>query len=71
MQIGRVQYIDGGPPGRVAPVEHVAEPIGEVRHRVENACLSDAEWEFACWLGDTPAGDEVAKRAVDGERNSQ
>lgn len=43
MQIGRVQCIDGGPPGRVAPVEHIAEPIGEVRQRVENACRSDAE----------------------------
>lgn len=61
MQIGRVQCIDGGPPGRVAPVEHIAEPIGEVRQRVENACRSDAESEFACWLVDTLAGDEVAR----------
>lgn len=56
VEVGRVEYIDGGPPGRVAPVRHVAEPLAVVRERVEDAVASAREpmdWEFSCWVVST------------------
>lgn len=67
--IGRVEYVDAKtPPGSVAPVRHVAEPIELVRDRVRRACASASdwhEWAFSCWLVNTATGDLVARRALD------
>ncbi len=67
--IGRVEYVDPTtPPGTVAPVKHVAEPISVVKDRVQQACASASEWHdwaFSCWLVNTNAGDLIARRALD------
>ena len=66
-RVGRIQYIDGGPPGRVAPVEHIEEPLPSVRARVEAACATAQEWgdwAFSCWVVNTPGGDAAAREAV-------
>lgn len=66
LRLGRVQYIDGGPPGRVAPVEHIAEPLAQVRARVEEACRSASDWgdwAFSCWSVNTDEGDDIARHS--------
>lgn len=53
IDVGRIEYVEGGPPGRVAPVRHVAEPLSVVRERVEAATASagqSTDWEFSCWV---------------------
>jgi hypothetical protein len=53
IEVGRIEYVDGGPPGRVAPVRHVAEPLSVVRQRVAADIASASEqtdWEFSCWV---------------------
>jgi hypothetical protein len=65
LRVGHTEYIDGGPPGRVAPVKHVQEPIDDVRTRVVEDCLSGSDWEYSCWVVNTDAGDEVARRALE------
>jgi hypothetical protein len=53
IEVGRVEYLDGGPPGRVAPVRHIAEPLAVARQRVEAAVAAarqPADWEFSCWV---------------------
>jgi len=71
VRLGRIQYIDGGPPGRQAPVEHIEEPLSSVRARVEAACAAAqewADWAFSCWVVNTPGGDAAARAAVGGTR---
>jgi hypothetical protein len=53
IDVGRIVYVDGGPPGRVAPVRHIAEPLSVVRERVEAEIASadqPTDWEFSCWV---------------------
>ena len=53
IEVGRVEYQAGGPPGRAAPVQHVAEPLDVVRQRVEAevaAARQPTDWEFSCWV---------------------
>jgi hypothetical protein len=53
IEVGRIEYVDGGPAGRVAPVRHVAEPLSVVRERVEAeiaAAVQPTDWEFSCWV---------------------
>jgi hypothetical protein len=53
IDVGRVEYADGGPPGRVAPVRHIVEPLDVVRQRVEAEIASASQptdWEFSCWV---------------------
>lgn len=53
IEVGRVEYVDDGPPGRVAPVRHVAEPLAVVRKRVEGALAhagQPTDWESSCWV---------------------
>jgi len=68
MRVGRTEYIDGGPPGRVAPVKHVDEAFDDVRARVGRACASGEGWEWSCWVVNTPQGDAMAARALETER---
>jgi hypothetical protein len=69
VKVGRIEYIDRGQPGRLAPVEHIAEPLDDVAARVVKACRDvDAEWHqwaFACWVVNTDAGDQVARHAME------
>lgn len=37
VKVGPMQYADKGPPGRVAPVMHVEEPIKDAKARVREA----------------------------------
>lgn len=67
IRVGRIEYVDGGPPGRVAPVRHVEEPLEEVKRRVLGRCQADDEWEWACWVVNTDTGDEVARRVLEQE----
>jgi hypothetical protein len=53
IDVGRLEYVDGGPPGRVTPLRHVAEPLAAVRQRVEAEIASARrpdDWEFSCWV---------------------
>jgi hypothetical protein len=53
IDVGRLEYLDGGPPGRVAPLRHVPEPLADVRQRVEDeiaSALRPNDWEFSCWV---------------------
>lgn len=68
IRVGRIEYIDGGSPGRVAPVRHVPEDLARVRRRVEDACRAATEeddWAYACWVVTTPEGDALARSALD------
>jgi hypothetical protein len=70
IRIGRVVYADANQPaGTVAPVKHVSEPVDEVRRRVMAACARAAagqsDWEWACWIVNTPAGDNVARHVLE------
>jgi hypothetical protein len=71
IRIGRIEYIDGGPPGRVAPVKHVSEPIDVVRQRVvshlESGDQSD-NWRWLCWVVNTEFGDLAARHAREEEK---
>jgi hypothetical protein len=58
ISVGRIEYIDGGPPGRVAPVRHIPEALDAVRARVEaavSAAKVSIDWEFSCWIVATDA----------------
>jgi len=61
VSVGHSEYLDGGPPGRFAPVKHVQEPIGDVKARVVEACTNGADWEWFCWVVNTADGDERAQ----------
>jgi hypothetical protein len=67
IRVGALEYVDGGPPGRVAPLEHVAEELGVVRTRVENALATanqSTDWAFHCWIVNTPQGDDLARQTT-------
>lgn len=61
VSVGHLEYLDGGPPGRFAPVEHVQERIGDVKTRVIEACANGTDWEWSCWVVNTADGDERAQ----------
>ncbi|MET3568184.1 hypothetical protein ABIC47_003700 [Leifsonia sp. 563] len=66
ISVGRMEYIDGGPPGRHAPVRHVPEALEDVRARVQSEVAASevaTDWEFACWIVATEAGLGVAEEA--------
>lgn len=53
IQVGRIEYIDGGRPGRVAPVRHVSESLDVVRRRVDESVKAGQtwdEWAYSCWV---------------------
>jgi hypothetical protein len=53
IDVGRLEYVDRGPPGRVAPLRHVAEALAAVRQRVKAEIASARgpdDWEFSCWV---------------------
>ena len=56
-----MQYVDDGPPGRVAPVMHVEESITVEKARVLGACRHGAGWEWSCWVVNTEDGDDAAR----------
>ena len=69
--VGRSEYIDGGPPGRAAPVTIVSEPVGVVKSRVERACAEARarptrcdDWRWSCWLTCTDSGCSIAGEAL-------
>lgn len=68
VRLGRMEYVDPTqPPGTVAPVKHVEEPIQLVRQRVEQACHEARtlpDWAFSCWLVTTETGDALARLAT-------
>jgi hypothetical protein len=68
VKLGRIAYVDRTqPPGRIAPIEHVEEPIQIVRERVERSsqgALTSTDWAFSCWLMNTDSGDVIARRAL-------
>lgn len=67
IRVGRVQYLDGGPPGRVAPVEHIEERFVDIRSRVDGACRTASnwgDWAFSCWSVNSDAGDALARHRL-------
>ncbi|MEM8710836.1 MAG: hypothetical protein AAGG01_07785, partial [Planctomycetota bacterium] len=66
IKVGRTEYIDGGPPGRVAPVRQVEEPLTVVKNRVLATCDHGTDWEWSCWVVNTEDGVEIARRLRDG-----
>ncbi len=66
-KLGRIEYVDRGPRGRVAPVQHVEEAVDDVRERVDRVCRQAGDlgdWAFCCWIVNTDKGDAVARRAI-------
>jgi hypothetical protein len=66
VEVGHLEYLDGGPPGRLAPVKHIKDPLPEVRRVVLTACESGSDWEWSCWVVTTPLGDDLARQALAG-----
>ena len=66
IEVGRIDFIDGGPAGRVAPVRQVCESLEVVRGRVEECVARGdwAEWAFAFWVVNTSAGNEIAREVL-------
>jgi hypothetical protein len=66
VEIGRFEFSDAAEPaGSLIPVKLAAEPINRVRDRVEWECVQpspDTAWAFACWLVNTDAGNELARK---------
>lgn len=52
IRVGHTAYVDGGPPGRAAPVNVVEDPLSEVKQRVLTAIRDgdDNGWQFELWL---------------------
>lgn len=53
ISVGRMEYVDGGPPGRIAQVRHVSEPIDLVKDRVlevAKTAVDAGEWAFSAWI---------------------
>lgn len=68
IRVGRIEYVDGGPPGRLAPVRHVAEDMDVVVSRVEAAVQTakvEDDWAYSCWIVNTDEGNVVARAAFD------
>ena len=68
IRVGRMAYVDGGPPGRVAPTKHVEEDFDEVVRRVEAAVQSASvttDWAFSCWVVNTEQGSAVIRRTLE------
>lgn len=61
VKVGHMEYLDGGPPGRVAPVKHVEDPIELAKAAALGACASGLGWEWSCWVVNTPSGDDLAR----------
>lgn len=70
-KVGRIEHIDGGPPGRYAPVRHVEEPTPVVRQRVLEACHAGDGWEWSCWYVNTEDGDTAARHALEGKEGAE
>lgn len=66
IRVGRIEYVDDGPPGRVAPVKHVVEQLDMVKARVRASCLRGKDWEWSCWVVNTTDGDAIARRSLEG-----
>ena len=72
VRVGRMEYVDGGPPGRLSPVRHVAEDMDTVVSRVEAAVKTarvSHDWEFSCWVVNTERGNAMARRALDRDKD--
>ena len=53
IRVGRVEYVDAGAPGRIAPVRHISESLSTVRAHVESSTANAADptsWWFASWV---------------------
>lgn len=72
IRVGRIEFVDGGPPGRLAPVRHVAEAmdvvVSRVQTSVKTARVSD-DWEFSCWVVNTDRGKLIAQQSLDLEND--
>lgn len=66
VKVGHMEYVDGGPPGRLAPVKHVEDPIQVAKRVVLDACEGGSDWEWSSWVVNTPSGDDLI-RGVLGE----
>jgi hypothetical protein len=67
IQVGRTEYVDVGPPGRLAPYRHVAEPPTDVWTRLRQDSLNadPHALDWSCWSVNTTAGDALARRYLD------
>ena len=66
VKVGHIEYLDGGPPGTLAPVKHVEDPLPDVKDAVLHALESGSDWEWSCWVVNTPLGDILARTALEG-----
>ena len=73
IRVGRIDHTDGGPPGSLTPVRHIAEDINAVVSRVEaavrTACAED-DWAYSCWIVNTYNGNVIANAALDRKSHS-
>jgi hypothetical protein len=67
-KLGRIESVGPAPPpGSLASVKLVQEPIRDVRERAERECRSakhSSDWTFCCWLVNTEAGNALARLAL-------
>lgn len=61
IKVGHMEYLDGGPPGRYAPVKHVEDPLHIAKRAVLDACESGSDWEWSCWVDNTDAGSDLIR----------
>ena len=68
IRVGRIEHTDGGPPGRLAPLRHIAEDMDSVVSRVEAAvrtACAEEDWAYSCWVVNTDDGNVIASAALD------
>jgi hypothetical protein len=66
IEVGRIEYVDGGPPGRFAPVKHVPEELPVCRERALHGLNTGdwSDWAHSCWVVNTDKGDEIARAVL-------
>lgn len=58
IKVGHMEYDDGGPPGRLASIHLVEDPLPVAKGAVLDGLGSD-DWRWNCWVENTAAGSEL------------
>jgi len=67
IKVGHMEYDDGGPPGRLAPIHHVEDPLGAAKASVLEGLMNSAsdDWKWNCWVENTNAGSDLIRTVLD------
>jgi hypothetical protein len=63
IRVGHMEYDDGGPPGRLAPIHHVEDPLSVAKSSVLEVLtkLGSDDWRWNCWVENTDAGIDLVR----------